>query len=519
MNQEIIKKLIAKGEGVSIEFKEASFDVPKNIYETVCAFLNRNGGSILLGVNNNGSVEGVIPSSADSMIQNIITTSNSRSAIDPPFILYPQKIEIDGKLIIYVAVPASSQVHKCSNIFFDRGYEGDLRITNQSQISDLYLRKSTHYTEGQIYQYITIKDFDQTLFPKIKNLIASRSPSHPWLALDKEELLNISGLKRTDYSSGFTGFTLASVLLLGKDEVISSVLPHYKIEALVRKENMDRYDDRLTITSNLIQAYSSLMDFLAKHLPDKFHLEGDQRISLREKIFREVIANLIVHREYTNAHSTTINIYSDRVETFNANKVHHPGKLSLNDFSPYPKNPILSRFFMQIGRVEEIGSGILNISKYLKFYSPGSIPEFIEDDLFKTVIPIQSEKVIVSISKGTGIKVVKTIADILTENGGVNGGVSGGVNDAVGDAVNDAVGDAVSDVVKKRLELEIIDMIFENGKSLNDVIKKHNIPKRTAERDMKILREAGLIIFSGAPKTGKYLITEKVKELKVVITQ
>lgn len=47
---------------------------------------------------------------------------------------------------------------------------------------------------------------------------------------------------------------------------------------------MDRYDDRVNIRCNLIEAYDKLMDFVAKHLPDKFYMEGDQRISLREKI-------------------------------------------------------------------------------------------------------------------------------------------------------------------------------------------------------------------------------------------
>lgn len=41
-----------------------------------------------------------------------------------------------------------------------------------------------------------------------------------------------------------------------------------------------------------------------------------------------------------------------------------------------------------MGRVEELGSGIINITKYLKEYVPGVQPEFIEDDIFKTIIPL-----------------------------------------------------------------------------------------------------------------------------------
>jgi len=41
MNKEEILNLIEKGEGITIEFKESKEDVNKDIYETICAFLNR----------------------------------------------------------------------------------------------------------------------------------------------------------------------------------------------------------------------------------------------------------------------------------------------------------------------------------------------------------------------------------------------------------------------------------------------------------------------------------------------
>jgi len=45
-----VSTLLAKGEGISVEFKEAKKALPKTLFETVCAFLNRNGGVILLTV-------------------------------------------------------------------------------------------------------------------------------------------------------------------------------------------------------------------------------------------------------------------------------------------------------------------------------------------------------------------------------------------------------------------------------------------------------------------------------------
>ena len=64
------------------------------------------------------------------------------------------------------------------------------------------------------------------------------------------------------------------------------------------------------------------------------------------------------------------------------------GDLLLDNFSPFPKNPAIARVFKEIGRVEELGSGIKNIKKYCKIYSD-SKPVFLEGDVFKTVIKIK----------------------------------------------------------------------------------------------------------------------------------
>jgi ATP-dependent DNA helicase RecG len=180
------------------------------------------------------------------------------------------------------------------------------------------------------------------------------------------------------------------VHLLGKDETIRSVLPHYKIDALVRRVQMDHYDDRDRIDCNLIEAYDRLMAFIAKHLPDPFHLEGDARISLRDKIFREVVANFLVHREYMNAHPARLIIYNDRVETTNASNYRFEGILDPQNVVPFSKNPVISKFFAQLSWVEEIGSGMMNIGKYLPHYTPGGIPEYRDGPVFTTIIPIKT---------------------------------------------------------------------------------------------------------------------------------
>src|SRR5690625_5659492 len=118
------------------------------------------------------------------------------------------------------------------------------------------------------------------------------------------ELLKSAGLYLKDLQSGEEGITLAGILLLGKDNLIISALPHYRTDAILRKENTDRYDDRDDIRTNLIDSYERLTHFIAKHLNDKFYLEKDQRMSLRDTIFREVVSNILVHREFSDRKRT-----------------------------------------------------------------------------------------------------------------------------------------------------------------------------------------------------------------------
>jgi ATP-dependent DNA helicase RecG len=50
---------------------------------------------------------------------------------------------------------------------------------------------------------------------------------------------------------------------------------------------------------------------------------------------------------------------------------------------------LISKFFIELGWVEEIGSGVKNLSKFLPHYSEGNIPTFIEEDTFRTILPLK----------------------------------------------------------------------------------------------------------------------------------
>jgi len=178
----------------------------------------------------------------------------------------------------------------------------------------------------------------------------------------------------------------------------------------------DRYDDRENIRCNLVQAYDRLMAFVVKHLPDKFYLQGDQRISLREKIFREIVANMLIHREYANAYPSSFTIYRNRVEIKNANKPHLWGFLTPDNFEPFPKNPHIAQIFTQMGRSEELGTGIRNVFKYTHLYSGSDKITFNEEDIFITTVPIDEEVLYSNIDEVVGSIETEKIGEQITKN-------------------------------------------------------------------------------------------------------
>ncbi len=115
------------------------------------------------------------------------------------------------------------------------------------------------------------------------------------------------------------------------------------------------------------------MKFVYKHLSDPFYLEGDIRVSVRNKLFREVVAKLLIHREYSNHYPAKFVIGTENVITENGNKPHSHGEIDIDNFTPYPKNPNIARIFKEIGWAEELGSGVRNIKKYTQIYSKSKL--------------------------------------------------------------------------------------------------------------------------------------------------
>ena len=395
MNKEKLFQLLDQGEGFTVEYKSCKNSLSKSVFETVCSFSNRYGGYILLGVEETtkdgrkvGEIVGVNENCIYDMQRNFITTLNDLNFFVPSIYISLEKFCIDGKTILYCYVPFSSQLTRCNGRVFDRNGDADIDITKSTDlVANVLNRKSNSFKERQILPYVNDDDLELDLLDTVRKMTLIKK-DHPWQSMNDKELLRSAGLYGKDLQTGAEGYNLAAVLLLGKDATIKFGLPAYKTDAIYRVVNLDRYDDREIVDCNLIKAYDRLVDFVSKHTNDPFYLEGTQRISIRDIIVRELVSNSLIHRDYSSAFPAKIIVTKDAIFTENWSISKFHGNITLDNFEPYPKNPILANFFINIGRADLLGSGTKNLFKYTQIYC-GEDPTLTEGDVFKVSVPLK----------------------------------------------------------------------------------------------------------------------------------
>ena len=481
MTVEELKHIIQSGEKIDVEFKKSENELTRDVYRSVCSFNNRSGGHIILGIiDKTKEIQGINPDKVDKMLRDFTTSINNANKINPPMYLTPEVFDnFDGKTIIYIHVPEGVQLRRLNGRIWDRTHEGDIDITDNAElVYKMYAKKQGTYFVNKVYPKLGLEFLDLNVIGKAKKMAVSRIDNHPWTDMNEEEILRSTGLILTDTDTGQEGITLAAILLFGKDSTIMSVLPQYKTDAIYRVKNVDRYDDREVIITNLIDSYRRLMNFGKKHLNDVFVLDEDQSISARDKILREIISNILAHRDYSSAYSAQFVIENSRIYTKNSNLPHGHGELKLNQFEPFPKNPPISKVFREIGYADELGSGMRNTNKYTKLYT-GRTPIFIEDTIFEIIIPMDS------------------VANLQ---------VGPEKTDRADDRVNDRVNDKVNNKVNETEKI-LLALLKDNPKyTVTQLADKLNVSRKTIANRLKILKEKNLIKRIGSSRKGYWKI-------------
>lgn len=389
MTPEVVLQKIKQGESNKQEFKRCGGSIEKDVLETVCSFLNRFGGDIMLGVLDNGTICGVPEKSAENLMRNLTNLCNDPKLFDPVCVVTCEAVEIEGKTVIVVNVPPSSTVHSFKGKVYDRSSDVDIVIKNDA-IAQAFIRKKDIFTERKVFPYLRVEHLNPTIIERARRLAVINNNSHPWKDMTHDQMMRSAGLYLHDYENDKDGLTLAAGLLFGRDDVIQDLCPTYWTDCLCRKVNTIRYDDREIVRTNLIDSVGLIMDFARKHTNDKFYLDDlGHRVSLRSSISREIIVNCLIHREFTSSIISRFIIEKDRMYTENPTKAQYPGEITPDILEPRPRNPLIARVFREITYSDQLGSGMRKLYRDVPLYSGiKERPQFLDGDIFRLVVPM-----------------------------------------------------------------------------------------------------------------------------------
>ncbi|MFH0906269.1 MAG: ATP-binding protein [archaeon] len=532
MNKKELEFILNKGEDYNIEFKENVNGIDKDIV----AFANAEGGQILIGISDNKIIKGIyINNRIKGEILNIARNC------DPEI-----KIEIlsSNNILIVNVFESHNKPHRCSSGVYLRVGAISQKL-NIDELRELFNKHGKLFYEEMINSKFTIRDFDKKKFHDFLKL-AKISRSFK----DIDILKNLGLIDTNNY------FKNSAILLFGKSP--SKFIPQGIITCVLYKGNDKVYIiDKKDFTSDIISNYNDAISFLYKHLKLRYEISGfgprKEILEIPEDALKEAVINAICHRDYAEKGAVIqIDIFDNRVEISN------PGGLIIkeSDFGKksLSRNPLIFGLLQRINLVEHVGSGILRIRSTLKtaklkppkfefgiFFTiifdrenykinthkevpenvPDNVPENVSKNRIKKILDlIKANKKISSIELSKTLEVTdKTIKrdlkklkskKIIKRIGPDKGGYW--IERKLENAPKNVPEDVPLNVPENRIE-KLISLIKANKKiSSIELSKNLKAADKTIKRDLKKLKQFGLLKRIGSPKGGYWKIIRKKGE-------
>lgn len=402
MNRTELAELIRNGENSGVEFKRDDAHTD-SIAKEMAALLNFEGGYILLGVNDDGSVSGLTRSREETerWVMNI-AHQNVQPSVTPS---WSSVILDDGTVVGVIGLQADSpdKPHKAKR---GSAWVTFVRVGSTS-------REASREEEGRLYQAAHMMRYDikpvpdtgfesldivrlENYFRVVLNRDApAREDSESWC----RTLVNIDILSE---AAGTISATVAGLLLFGENP--NRRLPQAGITATAFPGEEKNYDtvDEEQIRGPLISMLSPrkravdkgvidrAVDFVARNMGTVAWLEGGRR--RRRKAFpvdavRESIVNAVAHRDYTLLGTDIeISLYRDRFEVISPGRL--PNGVTVEKMSEglrAARNELIKEVLRDYGYVEHLGMGVRNRIIKSMYSHNGTKPDLIEEDYRFTV--------------------------------------------------------------------------------------------------------------------------------------
>ena len=339
---------IPKTESKTVEFKK-TFN--QEAIESLVAFANTDGGSVYVGVRDDGKVLGV--QLANESETTWINEIKSKTA--PAIVPEADRLVVGGKSVVrlYIAPlpvkPTSVQGH----YYIRKGKSNHLMSI--SELSDMYLRSMSSSWDAMPSEH-SPEDISLEKVAAFAKRMNPDSPDDPMRVLRKLSLVKDG--KPTN----------ACYLAFAKDDVPSTLFQagRFKADSVIIDSKAFKLD--------LFGELDNAMEFVRKHLMNGIVITGKPQHDIKhdypEEAIREIVLNMLVHRDYLDHGGVSIiKIFDDRMEFTNPGGL--SGGLTVADlladrYATKARNPEIAELFRCAGLTERYGSGIKRIMNACK---------------------------------------------------------------------------------------------------------------------------------------------------------
>ena len=418
-------------ESETLELKEI---VVEDIKKEIIAFANSAGGTLYVGVADDGNIVGV--ENPDTVIQQI--SNMVRDSIKPDitmFIRYAAK-NVEGKQIVAVEI--------------QRGTERPYYLAKKGlRPEGVYVRQGTSSvpaTNTAIRRMI--KDTDGDSFEAMRSLEQNLT----FQAAEKEFALRdlafgVSQMKTLGILNTDGIYTNLGLLL-------SEQCAHTVKAAVFEGTNQSIFRDRQEFTGSLLQQMNEVYEYIDRRNQVHSTFDKLRRIDTRdypEVAIREALLNSLVHRDYSFSASTLISVYDDRIEFTSIGGL--PAGVSLDDIMlglSVCRNPKLANVFYRLELIEAYGTGM---KKIMGAYENSNKKPVIEttDNAFKIILPNLNEDVGSLPVADAGSEAERQVLEFIKKNGSI----SRKETEAAVNLKQTAAGRLLSKMIQKKLIVQI----------------------------------------------------------------
>lgn len=384
-------EIVANDENSGVEFKRDDIQHYELARELV-AFSNLEGGMVLLGVEDDKSISGLVRDNPEEWVMTVCRDKIRPAII--PFFEVIRDVE-PGKDVAIVRVERGFDVHSLwhnnRNIYYIR-VGSQTREPTPQELSRLFQQRGTFRADLRPVSGATLKDLDRRRLKDYFGRIRQQDVPE-----DRDEAGWQTLLINTEIMIE-EGVSLSGMLLFGKSP--NRFLPQAGIDAVAFPETEKGYAARertalrgsmtplMDEDGNLLEAglVEQAIEFVRRNTPVTAVLEdGARRVekpTYPDEVIRESVVNALIHRDYLLANTDIeLAIYEDRLEIIS------PGKLP-NGITPErmragtraSRNQLLKDVMRDYGYLEHMGMGVpRKIVRGMKEHN-GTDPDLIEEN-------------------------------------------------------------------------------------------------------------------------------------------